>query len=318
MARRLPSLNALKAFEAAARNESFSDAAAELFVTHAAISRHIRELEEYLGTELFTRTGRGVSLTEAGRRFGLALTPLFDQLSDAAREAAAVGAARTLKVSVEPAIASRWLVGRLGKFNDLHPDIELVIDPSNQLVDFHADDIDLGIRYGGGNWDDVEMSKLSEVVIFPVCAPKLIGGKTSLLPSELPEFTLLHESRKEYWADWLQQAGVTRETAGEIDWRGTVFQNHLAIEAAQAGQGFALADQILATDSLVDGWLMRPFTIDMKDHGSYWIVRKKGSKEQAPQRAFREWLQGEMTETNRRFQMIKAKDAKPAKVTPSE
>ena len=143
MARQLPSLNALKAFEAAARNVSFTDAAAELFVTHAAVSRHVRELEESLGTELFTRTGRGVALTEAGRRFGTQLTPLFDQLAEAAREAAAVGAARTLKVSVEPAIASRWLVARLGKFNALHPDIELTIDPDSRLVDFYADDITL-------------------------------------------------------------------------------------------------------------------------------------------------------------------------------
>lgn len=306
MARRLPSLNALKAFEAAARNESFTDAAGELFVTHAAISRHIRELEEYLGTELFTRTGRGVELTEAGRRFGQQLTPLFDQLADAAREAAAVGAARTLKVSVEPAIASRWLVGRIGKFNDLHPDIELSIDATNRLIDFYADDYDLAIRYGRGPWDDVEMFKLSDVAIFPVCAPKLLVGYENLQPAQLGDFTLLHESRKEYWADWLKEAKVE----GKMDWRGTIFQNHLAIEAAEAGQGFALGDQILCTDSLVDDWLVRPFSIDMKDHGSYWIVRKKGSKEQATARAFREWLLGEMVETNRRFQMIKAKDVK--------
>ncbi len=306
MARRLPSLNALKAFEAAARNESFTEAAGELFVTHAAISRHIRELEEYLGTELFTRTGRGVALTEAGRRFGQQLTPLFDQLADASREAAAVGTARTLKVSVEPAIASRWLVGRLGKFGELHPDIELSIDASNRLVDFYADDYDLAIRYGRGPWDDVEMFKLSDVVIFPVCAPTLITGQNNLQPAQLSDFTLLHESRKEYWADWLKEAKVE----GEMDWRGTIFQNHLAIEAAESAQGFALGDQILCTDSLVDGWLLRPFTIDMKDHGSYWIVRKKGSKEQATARAFREWLMGEMVETNRRFLMIKAKDQK--------
>ncbi len=307
MARRLPSLNALKAFEAAARNESFTDAAAELFVTHAAISRHIRELEDYLGTELFARTGRGVTLTDAGRRFGQLLTPLFDQLADAAREAAAVGDARTLKVSVEPSIASRWLVGRLGKFNALHPDIELSIDPSTQLVDFYVDDFDVAIRYGRGPWDDVELARLSEVVFFPVCAPKLLAGEASLQPAELHRFALLHEHRKQYWADWLAAAGV----AGQMDWRGTVFQNHLAIEAAEAGQGFALADQILSTDSLIDGRLLRPFAIDMKDHGSYWIVRKKNSKELPPARAFREWLLGEMVETNRRFQMLKVKDVKP-------
>ncbi|MCA0432415.1 MAG: transcriptional regulator GcvA [Proteobacteria bacterium] len=306
MARRLPSLNALKAFEAAARHESFSDAAAELFVTHAAVSRHIRELEDYLGTELFNRTGRGVTLTEAGRRFGRRLTPLFDQVAEAAREAAAVGQARTLKVSVEPSIASRWLVGRLGHFNELHPDIELMIDPSNKLVDFYADDVDLAIRYGRGPWDDVEMTRLSEVVIFPVCAPKLLADRVELKPADLHDFTLLHESRKQYWADWLKEARVE----GEMDWRGTVFQNHLAIEAAESGQGFALGDQILTTDSLVEGWLVRPFAIDMKDHGSYWIVRKKGSKESGPARAFREWLLGEMTETNRRFQAIRTRDSK--------
>jgi LysR family transcriptional regulator, glycine cleavage system transcriptional activator len=306
MARRLPSLNAIKAFEAAARHESFTDAAAELFVTHAAISRHIRELEEYLGTELFTRTGRGVTLTEAGQRFGGQLTPLFDQLADAAREAAAVGTARTLKVSVEPAFASRWMVGRLGKFSQLHPDIELSIDPENRLVNFHIEDIDLGVRYGRGSWEDVEAVKLSDVFIFPVCTPKLIESQIALKPADLSSFNLLHENRKEWWADWLRAAKVE----GFDGWRGTTFQNHLAIEAAEAGQGFALGDQILCTDSLVDGWLSRPFTIDMKDHGSYWIVRKKGSRESAPARAFREWLLGEMVETNKKFQAIRAKGVK--------
>lgn len=307
MARRLPSLNALKAFEAAARSESFTDAATELFVTHAAISRHIRELEEYLGTDLFTRTGRGVELTEAGRQFGQRLTPLFDGLADAAREAAAVGAARTLKVSTEPSIASRWLVGRIGQFSRQHPDIELTIDPANRLVDFHVEDFDLGIRYGRGNWEDVEASKLSDVAIFPVCAPKLIAKRDTLAPADLADFTLLHENRKQWWDDWLNFAGVTGQHRGH----GVTFQNHLAIEAAEAGQGFALGDQILCTDSLVDGWLVRPFALDIKDHGSYWVVRKKGSKESAPARAFREWLMGEMVETNRKYQLIKAKDTKP-------
>jgi LysR family transcriptional regulator, glycine cleavage system transcriptional activator len=304
MARRLPSLNALKAFEAAARHVSFTDAAEELFVTHAAISRHIRELEENLGTELFTRTGRGVELTDAGRQFGQRLTPLFDQLADAAREAAAVGAARTLKVSVEPAIASRWLVARLGRFNDLHPDIELSIDPDSKLVDFYVDDVDCGIRYGRGPWEDVEAIKLSDCFIFPVCAPKLIDGKRPFTFDLLREETLLHEHRKKWWADWLTFAGAE---VNEMDMSGTLFQNHLAIEAAEAGQGFALSDQILTTDSLIEGWLARPYSIDMKDHGSYWLVRKKGSKESAVIKAFREWLLSEMAETNKKFQSLKTK-----------
>lgn len=306
MARRLPSLNALKAFEAAARIVSFTEAAGELFVTHAAISRHIRDLEEWLDTKLFVRTGRGVELTDAGRRFGGKLTPIFDGMAEAAREAAAVGEARRLNVSVEPACASRWLVPRLGRFNELHPNIELSIDPTNRLVDFRSAEADLGVRYGAGTWEDVEAMKLSEVAIFPVCAPGLIAGAAGLEPKDLSEYNLLHEERKQWWADWLAAAGVT----GVEDWRGTLFHNHLAIEAAEAGQGFALGDQILCTDALLEGWLKRPFPLDMKGHGNYWIVRAKASKESAPARSFREWLMAEMADTNKKYAALKAHQAK--------
>ncbi len=303
MARRLPSLNGLKAFEAAARNESFTDAAAELLVSHAAISRHIKELEENLGTQLFVRTGRGVELTEAGQRFGSRLTPLFDQLADSAREAAAVGDVRPLRVSVQPSIASRWLVARLGSFNALHPDIELNIDPSNELIDFYVDPFDLGLRHGLGGWDDVEAVKLSDVVVFPVCSPAFLVKHPALKPADLVEMNLIHEDKKQWWADWLASAGV--KSSG--DWRGPIFQNQLALEAAEAGQGFALGDPILCTDSLLEGWLARPFNLDMKEHGGYWLVRRKGSRETGPMRAFREWLAGEFVETNKRFQQFKAK-----------
>ena len=308
MGRRLPSLNALKAFEAAARLESFTEAAGELFVTHAAVSRHVRDLEEWLGTELFIRTGRGVQPTEAGRRFVSRLTPLFDQIADATREAAAVGDVRQLKVTVEPAVASRWLVPRLGRFNDLHPDIELAIDPTTEFADFRSGEADVGIRYGAGNWPDVEAVKLTDALIFPVCAPKLIRERTSVTPADLADYNLLHESRKQWWADWLAAAGVT----GVEDWRGTLFQNHLAIEAAEAGQGFALGDQLLCTDALAEGWLVRPFAFDIKDHWHYWIVRGKGQKETPPVRAFREWLMGEIAETNKRYAQLTGQ--KPATI----
>jgi LysR family transcriptional regulator, glycine cleavage system transcriptional activator len=302
MARRLPSLNALKAFEAAARHESFTAAAGELFVTHAAISRHIRELEETLGTDLFVRTGRGVKLTESGQRFGAILTPLFDRMAEAVREAAAQGKVRTLQVSAEPAIASRWLVPRLGRFSSLHPDIELNIDATSRLVDFRSGEADLGLRFGAGQWEDVEAAKLSDSLSFPVCSPRLIAGRPHLAPADLKDFNLLHEERKQWWADWLVLAGENNVE----DWRGTVFQNHLAIEAAEAGQGFALGDQILVTDAILEGRLVRPFDVDMKEHWTYFVVRPKGSKESAPARAFREWLLGEMAETHRKFAGIKA------------
>jgi LysR family glycine cleavage system transcriptional activator len=303
MARRLPSLNALRAFEAAARNKSFTLAAQELFVSHAAISRHIRDLEDWLGVELFKRTGRGVALTEAGARYGRELTPLFDRLAGATREVMSVGALRSLKVSVEPSIASRWLVPRLGRFNELHPDIELSVDPENRLVDFHSGEADLGIRYGPGTWMNVEAQKLSEVEVFPVCSPRLIAGRSELRPEDLADYYLLHEQRKEWWDNWLAAARVDAAEG----WRGTMFQNHLAIEAAEAGQGFALGDQILCTDAIIDGWLVRPFAIDIREPYSYYIVRARGTKESAPARAFREWVGSEMTETNRKFAQIKLK-----------
>lgn len=308
MARRLPSLNGIKAFEAAARAESFTDAAAELFVTHAAISRHIRELEDYLGTQLFTRTGRGVELTEAGRRFGTRLSPLFDGLADASREAAAVGQARSLKVSVQPNLASHWLVSRLGAFNELHPDIELLIDSSNELVDFYADDIDLGLRYGYGNWTDVDTVKLTDCVVFPVCSPDYLAKHKGITPQDLPKLNLLHEDKKQWWTDWLAFVGITNAEAN----RGPVYQSQLALEAAQNGQGFALADQILFTRSMVEGWLVKPFPQEMKDHGGYWLARKKGVRETGPMRAFREWLAGEMVDTNRKYQQFKQQGLKQA------
>jgi LysR family glycine cleavage system transcriptional activator len=303
MARRLPSLNALRAFEAAARNQSFTLAAQEQFVTHAAISRHMRDLEEWLGVSLFHRTGRGVTLTEAGARYARELTPLFDRFAEATRDVMAAGKIRSLKVSVEPSIASRWLVPRLGRFNELHPDIELSVNPENRLVDFHTDAAELGIRYGPGNWTNVEAVKLSDVEVFPVCSPKLVAGRSNLTPLDLRDHNLLHEQRKEWWNDWLAAAKVD----GVEGWRGATFQNHLAIEAAEAGQGFALGDQILCTDSILDGRLVRPFSVDIREAFSYYIVRAKGTKETPPYRAFREWLMSEMAETNRRFGQIRGR-----------
>ncbi len=301
MARRLPSLNGLKAFEAAARSESFSDAASELFVTHAAISRHIRELEDYLGTELFIRTGRGVTLTEPGRRLGGKLSPLFDQLADASREAAAVGEARSLKVSVQPNLASHWLVSKLGAFNDLHPDIQLIVDPSNELVDFYSDGVDLGMRYGYGNWSDVDAVRLTECVVFPVCSPAYWEKHKNVTPQDLPKLTLLHEDKKQWWADWLTFAGVPNSSV----LKGPILQSQLAIEAAQNGQGFVLSDQILFTRSMQEGWLVKPFPQEMKEHGGYWLVRKKGIRETGPMRAFREWVAAEMSDTNKKYLAFK-------------
>ena len=283
MARRLPSLNALKAFEAAARHESFTDAAAELFVTHAAISRHIRDLEEWLGTDLFTRTGRGVELTEPGRHYGARLTPLFDPWPTPRAKPPPWARSATLKVSVEPAFASRWLVPRLGQFNDLHPDIELDDRPDQpaRRISTPTRPTSASAMAPAG-WDDVEAQKLTDVVIFPVCAPKLLEGATRLKPAELGR--LQPAPRKpQAMVDRLAH----RSWRQGVEWTGAAPSSRTTSPSRppKPARALPLGDQILCTDSLVDGWLVRPFAIDMKDHGSYWMVRARRARRNRPRPA---------------------------------
>lgn len=292
MARRLPSLNGLKAFESAARSVSFTLAAAELNVTHAAISRHIRELEAWLGAKLFHRTGRGVELTEEGARLAAELTPAFDLLCRATERFAAPGRRRQLVVSADPPFAALWLVPRLGGFTAAHPEVDLVLDPSTRLVDFEKNEADVGLRYGKGGWRDVEALMLIESVVAPVCSPSLLAKSAIRQPADLGRATLLQEDTKHDWRIWLAAAGV----ADRVDVNGPVLKGHLAIAAAEAGQGFALADDIQAGDALLAGRLVRPFQATVRHH-AYYFVRGSGSRETKAAAAFRVWLMSEIGRT---------------------
>ena len=291
MSRRLPPLNALKAFEAAARHESFTKAAAELHVSHAAISRHVRDLEEWLGVDLFRRMSRGVQLTDAGGRYAAKLTGAFDEMQAATLEIAVPGkAAGSLSVSLEVAFAVRWLVPRLGDFQKLYPDIDLELDPTKDLVDFRNSDAELAIRYGSGDWPDVEVTHLVDLMAFPVCSPSLLGGQKKADVEILKEHRLIHEETRRWWALWLKDAGID----GVDPERGPLLQDmHLAVEAAAAGQGFALADNLLVKEDLASGKLVKPFDIETPG-GAYYIVRPKGLAESPSAKAFREWLQAEI------------------------
>jgi LysR family glycine cleavage system transcriptional activator len=299
MARQLPSLNALKTFEAAARHEGFTAAAGELCVTHTAVSKQIRDLEAWMGTALFVRTGRGVILTGAGRRLGAALSAPLDRIAEAVFDCSACGDHRHLKVSADAPMASRWLVRRLDRFRAAHPGIDLDIKPGGEFANPRGE-ADLAVRYGPGDWDDVEITPLSDSWDFPVCAPSLIAGRVLQEIEDIGDYLLLHEHCKEWWVDWLAEAGVK----GAEQWRGAVMQ-HLAYEAAEAGQGFALVDYILATDALLEGRLVQPFDIELKAKESYFIVRAKGARESGPARAFREWIAAEMSETLKIFTAFK-------------
>lgn len=292
MARNLPSLNALRAFEAAARHQSFTKAANELFVTHAAISRHVRLLENRLEIDLFERHPQGVTLTDAGERYLSRLTPIFDDLVDATNALRGAGAVSTLTISVEVPFATRWLIPRLGQIRAVCPNVELNISPSDKLIDFHDGEAQFGIRFGLGEWPDVKAVRLTNVEIFPVCSPALLEGLTLGEDlSALRDFTLIHEAKKRYWQRWLELVGVD-----EVDTqKGPLLSNiHFALQAAEAGQGFALGDNVLTHDALASGTLVRPFAKTVAIRRGYYLVRpQRGDVTQAAQ-SFLDWLTAEL------------------------
>ena len=292
MARDLPSLNALRAFEAAARHQSLTRAAAELFVTHAAISRHVRLLEQWLEVELFTRHPQGVTLTDAGERYLKRLTPIFDDLVAATRELRADDAVSMLTLSVEVPFATRWLIPRLGQIRAVCPNVELTINPSDELINFRDDETQFGIRFGSGNWPDVTAVRLINVEIFPVCAPGLIEGRALENDlSALQNFTLIHEAKKRYWQRWLELVGVD-----EVDTRkGPVLSNiHFALQAAEAGEGFALGDNVLTRDALAAGTLVRPFAKTVAIRRGYFLVRPRRGPLVEGAQPFIDWLTAEL------------------------
>ena len=293
--RKLPTLKALRAFEAAARHGNFSRAADELHVTHAAISHQVKALEEEAGVALFHRTGRAVELTDAGRALLPQLTLAFDQMSDAwAQVRGETGGPVT--VSVEPSFAARWLVLRLGRFNRAHADIQLRLVPSSEITDFEREDVDIGIRYGLGGWEGVVCERLFEATVYPVCAPDFKKwasdiGRPLNRPSDLRYHTLLHEETVQHWQDWLAAAGVELEpwTA-----RGPLFaEASLALQAAAAAQGVALGNDPLAMGDITQGRLVRLFDLETPDEEAYWLVYPERSARKTKVQAFRNWIREE-------------------------
>lgn len=296
MNRRLPSLTALRAFEAAARHESFSKAAEELHVTHAAISRQIRELETDLKLRLFRRTGRGVKLTEAGDAYARKITRAFDRISEATRELATARDRRDLLISVEVGLASAWLVPRLGRFQARHPDIDIVLDATDALIDFRSAQAEIGIRCGTGRYPGLKAEEIVRLVAFPVAAPALVRTLKLRQPDDLARATLLHQDSKRWWGNYLAHVGVSQALADA----GPMLPSYNAVEAAIGGQGVALGDNVIAAAALLDGRLVRPFpTIDAEV--AYYFVSPDGRRESDAARSFKEWLYEEMVETQERL-----------------
>ncbi|MEM7734057.1 MAG: transcriptional regulator GcvA [Pseudomonadota bacterium] len=289
-------LNALRAFEAAARHLSFKAAAEELHVTPAAISQQVKALEDQLGVAVFVRLTRALRLTDAGREALPLITEGLDQLAEATDRIMAHGGTRSLTISVSPSFGAMWLVPRLDGFYARHPEIEIRLDGTDRRVDVARGEADVAIRYGAGGYAGVRVDHLFDQRNTPVCHPDLLTGSNPLRkPADLRHHTLLHvnwKDRKASWRMWLSAAGVTRVDAT----KGPQFnQESMAVEAALEGQGVALLGDRLVADHLAAGRLQCPFGDEMRQGLSfaYYLLSKKGSETDAQVSAFRSWILAE-------------------------
>lgn len=282
MPRRLPPLNALRAFEAAGRHRSFTGAADELNVTHAAISRHIRGLEQRLGVQLFSVVARGVALTEAGARYLDVVSPAFDRIALATEELTSAQDG-TVKISCEPTFAVKWLMPHLGDFRDAYPDIDMRIDATPKLADLERHECDVAIRFFSGEAVSFECDLISRSPVYPVGSPRLDQPDTL---EGLLKLGLLHEDDGGLWCRWFSAAGIDNVELPRTTGRLATL---LAIEGALSGQGLALLSAELALDDIRNGRLKRFWDLGL-DYGGYYLCYLKETARQKAFRAFRAWL----------------------------
>lgn len=285
---RLP-LTALRSFEAAGRLGSFTAASQELFVSQAAISRQVRELETALGKPLFERGHRRVMLTPAGRRLLENLTAAFDRMAVSLDEIAGEPQRHALVISSEPGFAASWLAPNLRRFNAAYPDIDLTVDSDQRLIDFRNSGAEIAIRHSVDRdaWPRTEARKLADVMLIAVAAPVLLAaGPPVREAADILRYPVLHEENRDNWQNWLSGAGV-----GATVPAGPVYTDSaLVLQGALRGDGIALVDRLHADEALQAGSLVRLF-----DHalpfGSFWIVARDFDQLSKPARAFIDWLE---------------------------
>lgn len=279
-------LNALRAFEAAARHLSFTNAAIELCVTPAALSHQVKALEERLGMLLFRRLPRGLSLTDEGQMLLPVLRDSFDRIADALGRFQAGMMREVLSVGAVGTFAVGWLLPRLPGFHEAHAFVDLRLSTNNNRVDIAAEGLDYAIRFGDGAWHGTDAVLLFEAPLTPLCSPSIAARLQS--PSDLARGTLLRSYRSEDWPDWCRAAGITPPTIN-----GPVFDSSwVMIEAALQGAGVALAPPSMFGRELREGRLVRPFAQEAIT-GGYWLTRLKSRQRTEAMRSFERWITGE-------------------------
>ncbi|WP_416900304.1 MAG: transcriptional regulator GcvA [Minwuia sp.] len=294
-------MNALRAFEAAARHESFKAAAEELSVTPAAVGHQIRTLEDYLGVELFTRLNRSVELTDRARRVLPGLTAAFDSMVDTLAILDDPDESHVINVSTVPSFAVKWLIPRLERFNRSYPDYDVRISASVDLADFRRDHIDCSIRFGRGIYPGLKVWKILDDTILPAASPSLLEQQgPAESPADLARFALVHDDSLRFdpmtpdWRAWLTAAGVD----DIVDWRRGAhfsFADH-ALQAAIDGVGIVLARRSIAEQDIADGRLVPLFATEQPLTMSYWFATVPEKAEQPRIVAFRDWMLAEAAE----------------------
>jgi LysR family glycine cleavage system transcriptional activator len=290
MQRALPPLNALRAFEAAARLGSFKAAADELGVTHGAISQHVRLLEDWLRAPLFERYHRGVALTSAARAYLAEVSPAFDRLASAT-ERYGRDAGSELRVNAPSTFALRWLVPRLAKFQERFPDVKVRLETSNEPLEALDESYDVIIRGGPDTFYGYSATAFLSEARLPVCSPALLDRLPIGSVQDLKQHTLLHTlSMPRVWDDWLSKAAAT-----DVKPNATLFLDHfyLTLQAALDGFGIAMAPTTLVSDDLAQGRLVAPFDGPLLPARSYCAYLTEAAEKQPLPSAFRSWLGGE-------------------------
>lgn len=292
MANSLPLL-ALRAFAEVGERGSIKAAAQALHVTSGAVSQQVRQLEERVGMALFVRERQGLRLTEAGASVHAVLHQAFAQIDRAADKLLQAQRRQTLTVSTVATFAASWLVPRLGRFNHLHPEIEVRVEASSALADLHGQRVDVALRHGLGQYPGLDVTHLMAPVLVPVASPALLAAGAAQLqsPEDCLAYPLLQDSDRADWALWLAAHGVADDARAE---RGTSFEDDfLLIRAAKAGQGLALVPQAYAQDEIAAGRLVQVLDKPWPARFAYYAVTLPAAQQRPEVRAFVDWVVAE-------------------------
>ncbi len=293
----LPPLNGFHVFECAARHLSFTRAAKELYVTQAAVSQQIKQLEQNLGFKLFHRLTRQLALTDEGKRLAEEVRTSLTRLVDVINELQEDEDNGVLALSILPSFAMKWLIPRLNDFNQKHPEILLHFHTEMRMADFMTDKVDMAIRYGRGGYEGLNVTYMMKDEIFPVCSPQLLEKSEPIhQPEDLLNHVLLYYIEQDQlpiphrdWVTWFNAAGVN---VTDVDFNeGMAFSaTHIVLEAAITGTGIALGRTALVSEDLAAGRLVRLFDYHVQSQNAYYIVSPEAIAETFKIKTFREWL----------------------------